>query len=184
MTLLVESGTGVAGANTYITLEDFQTHCEDRGRSYSSYTEEQQEAALVRMGDYLNSLSWKGVRTKLTQSMSWPRYGTEVGGSEWNRLEFPATQWVGVLDQDGWYLATDAVPPQVVDAQCEGAWLILTGSELEPSLDRGGQVIREKYDVIEFEYAKGAPPGVMPTTVMNRLRGLLKDNVTMQIRRA
>jgi hypothetical protein len=184
MTLIVETGSGVTGANTYISLDNFQVHCDDRNRDYSGYTDEQQEAALIMAGDYLNSLPWKGVRTGLNNTMQWPRYGTEVGGSSWNQLQYPSSTWVGVLDADGWYLPIDAIPTQVIQAQCESAWLILTGKDMEPSLDRGGQIIREKYDVIEFQYAPGAPPTTEFKAVSNRLVGLLKNNLTVEIVRA
>jgi hypothetical protein len=184
MSLVVETGSGVPGANSYASLAAFQTHCDDRNRDYSAYSDEQQEAALIQAGEYLNSLPWKGVRTGVDNSMSWPRYGTEIGGSIWNQLQYPATSWVGVLDDEGWYLPTDAVPSQVVNAQCEGAWLILQGSALEPSLDRGGQLIREKYDVIEFQYADSAPVGTDYKQLSNRLKGLLKSSQSTQIARA
>ena len=185
MAITVEDGSVVAGANSFISLDGFTSHCETRGRSLDAYDEDTQVIpALVKMADYLNSLSWKGVKTARDNPMCWPRYGQEIGGSLWNRLEWPASTWVGVLDKDGFYIGIEEVPPEVVSAQCEGAWLIIQGKDMEPSLDRGGQIKRKKIDVIEFEYFGGASPTTEFKAVTNRLRGLLKSSATMEILRA
>lgn len=186
MTLTVETGEVVVGANTYIDLQTFQNYCDSRGRDWSSYSDEQQEAAILRAADYLNNLNWKGARKTPEQSMCWPRYGLEIGGTAWNQLQFPATSWVGVLDKEGWYLPTDKVPPRVVQAQQEGAWLELSGTNLQPNMTSGyDQVIREKVDVIEIAYATGSQqqkPRWM--IVENLICDLLKNSVTMEITRA
>ena len=184
MSIIVETGSVVTGANSFVSVADFQAHCDLRNRDYSAYSDEAVEAALVKMADYLNSLNWKGVKTGRTNPMAWPRYGNEDGGNLWNQLEWPASSWIGVLDKDGFYIPTDEVPAEVVNAQCEGAWLIATGKDMEPSLDRGGALRREKYDVIEFEYFSGASPTTEFRAVSNRLRGLLKSGFSSETVRA
>lgn len=185
ITIVVETGAVVTGANSYNSLADFKTHCDNRGRVYTAvYGDEAIKAALIKMFDYLNDLPWRGVKTGRDNPAAWPRYGTEAPGNVWNQLEWPASEWVGVLDRDGFYIPTDEVPAEVVKAQNEGTWLILTGKDMEPALDRGGQTKREKYDVIEFEYFAGAPTTTEFKSVMNRLRGLLRSSVTMEISRA
>lgn len=185
ITITVETGAVVTGANSFVSLVDFKTHADQRARVYTAvYGDEALKAALVKMGDYLNSLPWKGVKTGRDNPMSWPRYGTEVGGSIWNQLVYPASEWVGVLDADGFYIPTDEVPAEVVNAQCEGAWLIATGKDMEPSLDRGGALKSEKYDVVAFEYFSGASPTTEFRAVSNRLRGLLKSGFSIETMRA
>ncbi len=185
ITITVETGAVVTGANSFVSLTDFKTHCDQRARVYTDvYEDEALKAALVKMGDYLNSLSWKGVKTGRDNPMAWPRYGTEVGGSIWNQLEYPASEWVGVLDKDGFYIPTDEVPAEVINAQCEGAWLIATGKDMEPALARGGQIKRRKVDVIETEYFPGASPTSEFRAVSNRLRGLLRSGISIVTVRA
>lgn len=185
ITLTVETGLVVTGANSFVSLLDFKTHCDQRGRVYTAvYNDEVIKAALVKMGDYLNSLPWKGVKTGRDNPMCEPRYGMEVGGSNWNQLVYPASTWVGVLDANGVYIATDAVPAEVVNAQCEGTWLILTGKDMEPTLARGGQVKMKRVDVIQTEWFSGAPPTTEFKAVSNRLRGLLKGSFSMETVRA
>lgn len=184
MAIVVETGLIVAGANSFVSLDSFQTYCEDRNRTYTAYTEVQQEAALIQAGQYLNNLVWKGIKTNRTNPMCWPRYGDDVEGNIWNQLVMPASAWVGVLDKDGFYIDTASVPVEVINAQCESAWLILTGTNLTPVLERGGQVKREKVDVIETEYFSGASPRDVLTPVADNLKGLLKSSTTMTIARA
>lgn len=185
VTITVEDGSIILGANSFVSLVDWKLHADQRARVYTAvYGDEALKAALVKMGDYLNSLPWKGVKTGRDNPMSWPRYGTEVGGSIWNQLVYPASEWVGVLDADGFYIPTDEVPAEVVNAHCEGAWLILTGKDMEPALARGGQVKRKKVDVIETEWFAGAPPTTEFKAVSNRLRGLLKSSFSTEVVRA
>lgn len=177
ITITVETGAVVAGANSFVSLADFKTYCDNRGRVYTAiYGDETIKAALIKMADYLNDIPWKGVKTGRDNPMAWPRYGDESGGSLWNQIQWPASSWVGVLDRDGFYIDTSAVPVEVVKAQNEGTWLILTGKDMEPVLNRGGQIKRQKVDVIETEYFATAPPTTEFKAVMNRLRGLLRSS--------
>jgi hypothetical protein len=186
ISIVVEDGTVVVGANSFVSLSDFKIHCDNRARVYTAvYNDETIKASLIKMADYLNSLPYFGFKTDRPNPMSWPRYGnTDQGlGNWWNQLRYPLTYFVGVLDRDGYWIGLTEIPKEVIDAQCEGAWLILTGKDLEPSLDRGGQLIREKYDVIEFQYANGAPVTTEFKAITNRLKGLLKSSSSMDISR-
>ncbi len=183
--ITVETGAVVVGANSFVSLANFKIHCDNRGRVYTAvYGDEVVKAALVKMADYLNDLPYKGFKTGRDNPMSWPRYGSETGGGNYvNVLLYPETYFVGVLDRDGYWIGIGDVPTEVINAQCEGTWLVLTGKEMEPALSRGGQTKREKYDVIEFEYFNGAPTTTEFKAVMNRLKGLLKNSNTMEITR-
>lgn len=185
ITIIVETGAVVAGANSFVSLADFKVHCDNRGRVYTAvYGDEAIKAAMVKMGDYLNSLTWKGVKTDRDNSMCWPRYGIDEGGNIWNQLEYPASEWVGVLDKDGFYIATDTVPTEAINAQCEGTWLVLTGTDLQPTLSRGGQVKRKKVDVLETEYFPGASPVSRHLVIDGLLKGLLRSSMSIETVRA
>jgi len=182
--ITVETGAVVTGANSFVSLADFQAYHAARGNALTSYTDEQQKAALVKAGDYLNGLTWRGVKTGRDNPMCWPRYGTEDGGSIWNQLTYPASEWVGVLDKDGFYIPTDEVPGEVVNAQCDAAYLILGGETLQPTLERGGQVKREKIDVIDTEWFAGASPTNRYLGVEALLKGLLRSGMSIETLRA
>lgn len=182
ITITTETGAGIAGANTFVSLVDFKTHADQRGRIYTAvYVDEAVKAALIKMGDYLNSLPWRGRKTAQANPMAWPRCDDQiyaVAGFE------NITTSVGVVDRDGFLIGTDTVPPAVVNAQCEGAWLILTGKDMEPALDRGGALKREKIDSLEWEFFPGASPTTEFKAVSNRLRGLLKSSFSTEVVRS
>ena len=71
MALIVEDGTLVSGANSYVSLADAQKYLDDRGD-----TTVITEGLLLRAADYINSfrLRFRGFKqTPLTSSMQWPR---------------------------------------------------------------------------------------------------------------
>ena len=71
MTLIIEDGSIVEDANTFISLEDVKSYADLRGIDYPADNELSQNIILA--GDYLNSLCWKGDLVIASQSMSWPR---------------------------------------------------------------------------------------------------------------
>ena len=75
MSLIVEDGTGVAGAISYASVEDARAYAAERGLVLP-VDDAAVEVLLVRACDYLESLEsqYKGVRTTPgTQALAWPR---------------------------------------------------------------------------------------------------------------
>jgi hypothetical protein len=185
ITITVEDGSVVTGANSFISLADWKTWADQRGRDYSSYTDEVIKAKLIQGADYLNGLSWKGYPTDRANPMSWPRYGEEVGGNLNNLLEAQAGNYIGVLDRNGYYIGLDEVPPEVVSAQSEAVWLLLQGNTLEPVLDRGGGIKSKRVEgAVAVEYFTGASSYTKFVAIERRLSGLLKSMSTSWIMRA
>lgn len=183
ITITVEDGSVVSGANSFISLNDFKSYLDNQGRVYSGlFDDEKLKAALVIAGQFLNNQGWKGVKTARENPMSWPRYGTSPDG--WNQLEQPASAWLGVVDRNGFFIPTDSVPGEVIQAQCEGAWLILQGYALEPILERGGGIKRRKVDVVEIEYFEAASSQTIFRTIINPLTGLLDTQASGRLVRA
>lgn len=76
MALIVQDNTGaVAGANAYITVEEFKTYHTDRGNSFADFTDPQIEAAVIRATDYLDQrFSFVGKKRRgRDQTTEWPR---------------------------------------------------------------------------------------------------------------
>ncbi|NJB67501.1 hypothetical protein GGQ74_001141 [Desulfobaculum xiamenense] len=152
--LVVETGRVVAGANTFVTLAEANAYHEARGNAAWTGTEDEKAVALVRAGQYLNGLAWKGARTARANAMAWPRGG--------------------VMDAEGQEWAADEIPQAVRDAQCEAALReIEARGSLQPNLARGGQVKRKKTDVLETEYFESATPRDRFTAITDMLWGLL-----------
>jgi hypothetical protein len=177
ITITVETGAVVTGANSFVSLADFKTYHGNRGNALTSYADEVQKAALVKAGDYLNGLSWRGRKTAQANPMCWPRCDDQiyaVAGFE------NITTSVGVVDADGFIISTSTVPAQVVSAQCEAAYLILGGETLQPTLSRGGQLKRKEIDVIKYEWFPGAPPTSRYLGVEALLKGLLRSGMSIE----
>lgn len=125
MTLIVEDGTIVANANTFISEADFQTYCDNRGLSIDAFDPDAIDAAIIRAGDWLNNedrLWWRGLRVDDEQGMAWPR------------------QSVLVQLGTGTVLPSNLIPRKVKDAQCYLAYRQLTTGDVQPDLERGGGI--------------------------------------------
>jgi hypothetical protein len=133
MALTVEDGTGVSGADSYISLADARTYATSRGLTISSddTTAEQQ----LRQGfDYIEARrgDFQGTKTLSTQPNQWPRDGVYVDGVE---------------------LATNLIPTELQYAQVQIASAVEGGSDLNPV---GGSsfVTEEVVGPIETKYSE------------------------------
>ena len=166
MSLVVETGSlATSTANSYVDLDYADTYFEDRYNStWANASDDDKERALLYAGVYLNSLPWKGYKSKGTQGMMWPR--------------------IYLQDEDGYYVDDDIVPTRVKYAQCEAALRELTSGTLQPDLARGGKIKRQKVDVLETEWFDGASSKTEFTVIQELLKGYLRTKGSMLIRRS
>jgi hypothetical protein len=184
MAITVETGAGVAGANSYISVVDCDSYHALRGSAdWVAATDADKESALVKAAQYLDSINWVGRKTLRTNAMAWPR---ESYGEANSFIVYPSGQEIrgGIIDRDGFEIEVDEIPIEVINAQCEAALRIIQGVDLLPDLERGGQVIREKIDVIETEYSPGATPLTVISAIDSLLVGLIKSTTSISILRA
>lgn len=116
MALIVQDNTGaVAGANAYITVQQFKNYHADRGADTSAFDDEAIEAAIVRATDYLDQrFNFVGKkRLGRDQTTEWPR----------------TDAW----DRDRYYI--NDIPPEVKEACAEYALRALA-AELNPDPER------------------------------------------------
>ena len=82
MGLILEDGSGIATANSYVTADEFKAFHVDRGNTLLAEADDDQiEAALVKGSDYLQQkfrLLWNGARATEQQRLDWPRRGVAV----------------------------------------------------------------------------------------------------------
>lgn len=164
MGLVKETGSlATSTANTFVDTDDWDEYWEDRDSTMQvgiTYTEEQIIAALIKAGDYLNAMPWKGLVHNYYQSMSWPRYK--------------------VTNRSGLLVDSEYVPPKVQHAQMELAKRELVSADaLMPDLDRGGKIKRTKVDVLETEWFEGASS----ETQFKHVKRLLVDYIHMGVSR-
>lgn len=135
MALTVEDGTGtVAGANSYVDLEDARAYASDRGYSLPA-DDAVLTHLLIRATDYLEGLAGRYKGSKYvpeTQSLQWPRLDVVIDGIELDPTE---------------------IPEKLKFAQIQAAVEIQTVDPLQTT--SGYAIRRERVDVIETEYAIG-----------------------------
>lgn len=136
MTLIVEDGTGLSTAESYISVADAGTRHTNLGNTAWTGTDAVKESALRRATQYMLQAyrgNWQGTRMNSTQALDWPR------------------AWVSV---DGYAVATNIVPTEVANACAD---LALRALSADLNADLSPPVIREKVGPIETEYAAYGP---------------------------
>lgn len=163
MALIVEDGTGLEDANTYIALTEADSYHGTRLNSaWAEASEDDRTKALIAATEYLDGKyrrRWRGLKSSGVQALEWPR--------------------LQAYDDSGYRL--EGVPARLKNAVCEAA-LTALATELDPALERGGAVKRETVGPISTEYRDG---NVLPTVypaITRWLKGLITGN-GIQIRR-
>lgn len=153
MALIIETGAGVAGANSYVDLAYLKAYHLSRGRSaWDYYDDEEMEAAALRAMTYLETFRYKGQRVAVSQSCVFPR--------------------VGIIMRDGLEWPSTEVPEMVRAAQAEATQReIETPGTLLPDWEPGkGPKRREKLGDMEDEWFKQDPnEGKYPFQAVMRL---------------
>lgn len=145
MTIIVEDGSIVVGAETYASVAFADSYFTKRSNTtWPDLDTDVKEGALRNSCRYLDqAYSWIGQRRAIQQPLQWPRYLTNTLRS------------VGI-DLNQLVVGYDTVPQLLKEAQCELALLSLDGP-LVPSIDRDGMIKRAKVGSLEVEYEQGAP---------------------------
>ena len=145
MTLIVETGAGLANADSYISLADAATYHANMGNGAwpALASDDLREQALRRATSYMSQAyrgRWKGMRTSITQALDWPRYDVQLDDVSFGC--WPA------------WLPWNVVPTEVRNACAELALRAAAG-DLSPDLERTIQ--QETVGPITTIYSEGAP---------------------------
>lgn len=134
MPLIVETGTGVTGANSYVSEAEAKAYAALRGASFPTDDVEVSTLLILAM-DYLEQYRnlFPGTKTDPDQPLAWPR--TDSGG-------------------DCLIRAVDFIPVELKNLQMQLAMDAYELGVLQPNAS-GFAVAKEKIDVIEVEYATG-----------------------------
>lgn len=134
MALIVEDGTQVSGAESYISVTDADTYFTNRDNdTWLDLANAEKESALRKATQYLDSVyDYIGEMVDYEQALLWPRT--------------PAT------DNAGRLLSITTIPQRLKDAQCELA-LESVSADLMASTDRETQ--SEKVGGLQVTYFQG-----------------------------
>lgn len=136
ITLIVEDGTGKDDANALVALSVAKVYWDGRGTSYVGLSDDALNGAIVRASAFLGSAyRWHGVKINgRAQTMPWPRSG--------------------VTDRDGFTVASNEVPREIVAACCEIALFEANNpGGMNPSVVMAEKVTSEQVGSIRIEYA-------------------------------
>ena len=142
MSLIVEDGTIVNGADTFVTVAALRAYAAKRGATLpatGSAGDAACEVLLIKAMDYIQGQEprFKGERVFRDQDLCWPREEVVV---------------------NGFCIASNLIPSEVKQAQMVLA-IEAQAIELQPTLDASeqrGPVTSEKVDVVEVSYAAPA----------------------------
>lgn len=130
--LIIESGQGLADAESYATAAELVSYAEKYGRTIPA-TEPAQEALLRRSADAMNGMKWKGKKSHSTQALAFPRSGAEV---------------------DGEIKPSTLIPRQIQYGQMALA-VEIHADDVDPPTLRTGAVIKERVEgAVEVQYAE------------------------------
>ena len=132
VTLIVEDGTNVAEANSFVTEDQIVSYAAARGTLIPNATDTDKDAVAIlgiRAMDYLNAMPWKGTKTYPDSLVPFPRKGL-----------------IGYTDTQ--------IPAAIKQVQLQLALIAQSGIDLLPSQVSGGLVKREKLGPIETEYSE------------------------------
>lgn len=135
MAITVEDGTGLPNADALISVAYADSYHTTRGNTTWTGTDADKEKAIVRATFYLtDSFDWLGNKVNArSQALAFPRYG--------------------LTDEEGYAVASDAVPDEIQRACAELALReLVTPGTLTPDVTAGDAVKREKIGQIEVEY--------------------------------
>jgi len=161
MALIVEEGTGLSTADSFISVADSDSyHAKFGNADWMNADAIEKEVHLRRGMRWLVTRfdgRWRGTKVKESQALPFPRYG--------------------VYDADGNWISSSTVPTALPEAQAEMALRSLLGEDLNPDLD-GGAIKREKVEtgpvVEEIEYLGAKRELKSFTLVEAMLRQFLK----------
>lgn len=147
MTIIVEDGSNVANANSYVTTAELDAFASARNVNIPS---PDREFHLIGAMDYFEQLSFIGIKANKTQALQWPRVSAYI---------------------DGYPVNGDEIPKEVKNAQMQIALSIHLGysptAVIEPA------VKREKVGDLEVEYADTAAPNPIDPKISAAIRKLV-----------
>lgn len=150
MALIVEDGTGKADAQSYASVTTLETYVTLYGVTLAAADTAAKEVLLVKAMLFIESQSFKGDKATQDQALQYPRYNVIL---------------------DGYLVSGDVIPNLLINALCETAISIDSGTN---PMDNIGRVkTREKIGALEFEYQKGG----RVTTYLQKAESLLSKLV-------
>lgn len=154
MALVIEDGSQVAGATSYITVSEYSTWADNRfgaARTTKPTTALAYESIILRAMDYFETLVFKGYLVSETQALQWPRQAVVI---------------------DGFTVATSEIPKEVEAALYELTYAEELGNGELNSIDR--KVEEQTVGPIKVKYASNSASRTINPAINRALQKLTK----------
>jgi hypothetical protein len=148
MAIVVENGTVVAGANSYVTEAELTDYASERGITLSGTP----SVLLIKAMDYLESLNFIGTKHIEEQPLQWPRDEVYV---------------------DTYYIERETIPKELKTGQMVTA--IAIDQNLDPLRSVARATKRAKADTVEVEFMDNAASETIVRTINAALRKLIAN---------
>ena len=145
-TIIVEDGTIVANANSYVSEAELTTFATDRGITLTGATDE----LIIQAMDYIETRCFKGLKFTQNQSLQWPRADVYI---------------------DGYYVSTTTIPDDLKNAQMQTCISIDQGNSPDAVIEQ--KAVMERVDVIEVRYSEGSSSNPIDPKINNYLRKII-----------
>lgn len=156
MAIIIEDGTVVSGANSYVTVAEITTYATNNGINLIGDPTQ----LVYRSMNYIESQNLIGDKYSRDQPLQWPRLNIYI---------------------DGYYYDYNEIPQLLKDAQCAVAIAIADGADPLGIIER--ETKREKVGDIEVEYKDSSSNASYSRSINAFMKKLVKGggaNVMVQ----
>ena len=132
MSLVIENGSIVAGADSFATAAELVTYAANFGRTIPADTAAQ-ESLLRRAALQMSAMNWKGGLVSELQTLSWPRVD---------------------VYRENWLVPSNAIPAQIKAGQMALATEVYADDLAPPELKKGAVTKERVEGAVERQYAE------------------------------
>ncbi len=158
MTLTVENGSIVTGANSYVSTTELASYASARGVTITG----DKETLLIQAMDYIEGLYFIGYKYTQGQSLQWPRANVYI---------------------DNYAVTVTTIPQYLKNGLMETALAIDAGES--PLADLEKEVQREAIaGVIDITYKTGSSSTTIVRKITNSLKKLLANSSGFRVDKA
>jgi hypothetical protein len=159
MALIVEDGSIVANANTYVSLADARTRAAILGVTISA-TDATAELQLQQATLYVDRTyrdRFKGTKVDNDQPLQWPRYDVYI---------------------DDYPIDSDVIPQELIDSEIYAAAQVEAGNDLYANSDGRSVQLEEVVGAVKVQYFNNGKSGSQTifTDIQNTIQVLLDGN--------
>lgn len=164
--MIVENGTGLSDADSYVSIEFADDYFSARGVSaWADLETEVKEQSLIKATDFIDSIyQWNGKKEFENQALRFPR--------------------LNIRDYEGSEIK--GIPNCLKQAVCDAASLVSNGTELFQTKNENGDVVSETITTLSFTYSKSDKSEKTTSTTLydainTKLRGLFRESSSYRV---